>query len=51
MAHGVAERFFSIEHLEVDDSDAPDIDFGSDDCSFFFREALGGQVPIGADSL
>ena len=51
LTHSVSKWLFSIQHLKVDDSNAPDVNFWSYDCALFLTEALRRKVPVCANTL
>ena len=50
LTHGISKGFFAVEHFEVDDSNAPNINFGGDD-RFLLGKAFRWEVPVGSHSL
>ena len=50
LTHGISKSVLAVEHFEVDDSNAPDINFGGDD-RFLLGKAFRRKVPVGSHSL
>ena len=50
LTHGISKGLLAIQHLEVNNSYAPNINFGSDE-SLLLRKALWREIPISADPL
>lgn len=51
LAHLISEGFLSEQHLEVDDSDGPDIHFGGNMRLLICDKAFRRKVPVRAHSL